>query len=176
VNTDGRFPFNRPTALATLYLGNTQTEMHMIGIAWPSTNSCPFGHRVPGGSFRYLPKRAKDCLLAIFWYDTNVVSAIPPDMALVLPFAHMCFSFAWPCGSMWRNHISRPHQRWNARAFRVSPPEAVAYPWELRTSWCSVHTLAGRPSLGRVMAEAGGSLPRRAGAAPPAGRTRMPPC
>jgi hypothetical protein len=34
------------------------------------------------------PERAKDGLLAIFWYDDNVVSAIPPDMALVLPFSH----------------------------------------------------------------------------------------
>jgi len=34
-----------------------------------------------------------------------VVSAIPPDMALVLPFSHCGFSFLWP----WRVHNGRNH-------------------------------------------------------------------
>jgi len=43
--------------------------------------------------------------LPIFRYDDNVVSAIPPDMALVLPFSHCGFSFLWP----WRVHSGRNH-------------------------------------------------------------------
>src|SRR5207244_1684371 len=47
----------------------------------------------------------KDCFLPIFRYDDDVVSAIPPDMALVVPFSHCGFSFVWP----WRVHTGRNH-------------------------------------------------------------------
>ena len=65
------------------------------------------------------PERAKDGLLAIFWYDDNGVSAIPPDMALVLPFAHdVVAPLHGLGGSMVGETLSLvPYQRWNGRAF-----------------------------------------------------------
>ena len=52
-----------------------------------------------------LAERAKDCFLPILRYDDNMVSAILPDMALVVPFSHCGFSFVWP----WRVHPGRNH-------------------------------------------------------------------
>jgi hypothetical protein len=40
-----------------------------------------------------LTECAKDGFLPILRYDDDVISAIPPDMALVVPFAHGGFSF-----------------------------------------------------------------------------------
>jgi len=50
-------------------------------------------------------ERAKDCFLPLLRYDDDVVSAIPPDMALVVPFSHCGFSLVWP----WRVHNGRNH-------------------------------------------------------------------
>jgi len=79
----------------------------------------PLGTEFPEDLSDIFPKRAKDCLLAIFWYDDNGVSAIPPDMALVLPFAHDVVSPLHGLGgSMVGETISLvPYQRWNGRAF-----------------------------------------------------------
>jgi hypothetical protein len=52
-----------------------------------------------------LVERAKDCFLPLLRYDDDVVSAIPPDMAWVLPVSHCGFSFVWP----WRIHTARNH-------------------------------------------------------------------
>src|SRR5262245_3118720 len=91
------FPFSRPTAFATLYLG---------GIL---RHKCPFDPHLsaefPQDLADVLAERPKDCFLPIFRYDDDVVSAIPPDMALIVPFAHCGFSFWWP----WRVHNGRNH-------------------------------------------------------------------
>jgi hypothetical protein len=52
-----------------------------------------------------LAERAQDCFLPLLRYDDDVVSAIPPDIALVVPCAHCGFSFVWP----WRVHTGRNH-------------------------------------------------------------------
>ena len=107
VKTDGRCPFQPAHRIGhTIFGGNTQTKMHMIRhrMAFDSLDA----HVVtefPEDLADIFPERAKDCLLAIFWYDNNVVSAIPPDMALVLPFSHWGFSCLWP----WRVHNGRNH-------------------------------------------------------------------
>src|SRR5215813_9653888 len=80
--------------------------MHMVGHGMPLDQFDP--HLVaefPQDLANILAERAKDCFLPIFRYDDDVVSAIPPDMALVVPFAHCGFSFMWP----WRVHSGRHH-------------------------------------------------------------------
>jgi hypothetical protein len=66
-----------------------------------------------------LPERAKACLLAIFWYDDNVVSAIPPDMVLRLPFSHDVVSPSHGLGGSMTGETTLlfPNQRRNGRAF-----------------------------------------------------------
>ena len=49
-------------------------------------------------------ERAKSFLPLLRYHD-NVVSAIPPDGALVVPCSHGGFSFVWP----WRVHPGRNH-------------------------------------------------------------------
>ena len=51
------------------------------------------GAEFPQDLANILAERPKDCFLPLFRYDDDVVSAIPPDMALVVPFAHCGFSF-----------------------------------------------------------------------------------
>ena len=107
VNADRRFSFQPADRIGhTVLRRNAHTEVHMIRhrMAFDPLDA----HLVtefPEDLADIFPERAKDCLLAVFWYDDNVVSAIPPDRALVLPFAPCGFSFVWP----WRVHPGRNH-------------------------------------------------------------------
>src|SRR5713226_2583609 len=121
VNTDGRFPFQPANRIChTILGGNTQTEMHMIWhrMAFDQLDA-QLVTELPENLPDIFPERAKDCLLVIFRYDYNVVSAIPPDMALVVPFSHDVVSPSHGLGgSMVGETISLvPNQRWNGRAF-----------------------------------------------------------
>jgi hypothetical protein len=107
MHADGRFPFQPPYRIRHTVLGrNAQAQMHLVG---PSMPLDPFDTHLlaafPQDLADVLTERTKDCFLPIFRYDDDVVSAIPPDMALVLPFAHGGFSFWWP----WRVHNGRNH-------------------------------------------------------------------
>jgi hypothetical protein len=64
------------------------------------------------------PERAKDCLLAVFWYDDKVVSALPPDMALVLLCSHGVGSPSHGLGESMTGETTLlyPNQRRNGRA------------------------------------------------------------
>ena len=101
------FPFNRPTAFATLYLGgNAQTQRYMVGHGMPLDHfDAHWLAEFSQDLANVLAERAKDCFLPICRYDDNGVSAIPPDMALVLPFSPCGFSFVWA----WRVHTGRNH-------------------------------------------------------------------
>ena len=69
--------------------------MHMIGHGMP-LDQCDT-HLIaefPQELADVLTERTKDCLLPLLRYDDDVVSAIPPDMALVLPCSHGGFSFS----------------------------------------------------------------------------------
>ena len=80
--------------------------MHLIGHGMPLD---PFDAHViaefPQALTDVRAERAKDCFLPLLRYDDDVVSAIPPDMALVVPFSHCGFSLVWP----WRVHNGRNH-------------------------------------------------------------------
>src|SRR5206468_8555044 len=113
----------------TILGGNAQTQMYMVGHGMPLNQfDTHLVAEFPQDLANILAERAKDCFLPIFRYDDNVVSAIPPDMALVLPFSHCGFSFVWP----WRVHPGRNHS-----PLHESTPEAVAYPLELSRDACS---------------------------------------
>ena len=100
------FPCKRPTAFATLYLGGMlRHQCTWSGMACPSTNHAHLMAEFPQNLADVLAERAKDGFLPLLRYDDNVVSAIPPDMALVVPFSHCGFSFVWP----WRVHPGRNH-------------------------------------------------------------------
>src|SRR5215470_19654606 len=80
--------------------------MHMVGHGMPLDQfDTHLLAEFPQDLADVLTECTKDCFLPIFRYDDDVVSAIPPDMALVLPFAHCGFSFWWP----WRVHTGRNH-------------------------------------------------------------------
>src|SRR5919109_1775838 len=82
------------------------TQMHMVRHGMPLDQfDTHLVAEFPQDLANILAERAKDCFLPIFRYDDDVVSAIPPDMALVVPFAHCGFSFLWP----WRVHTGRNH-------------------------------------------------------------------
>src|SRR5262249_17454159 len=107
MNADSGFAFQPPYRIRhTILGGNAQTQMHMVRHGMP-LDQCDT-HLItefPQNLANVLAERAKDGFLPIFRYDDNVVSAIPPDMALVVPFAHCGFSFVWP----WRVHTGRNH-------------------------------------------------------------------
>ena len=71
----------------------------------------------------YVEEMTKDCLLPILRYDDDVVAAIPPDMALVLPCSPWGFSFLWP----WRVHTGSNHLPLHASTLVAGLP---AYLWE----------------------------------------------
>jgi hypothetical protein len=80
--------------------------MHMVSHGMPLD---PFDTHLiaefPQDLANILAERTKDCFLPICRYDDKVVSAIPPDMALVLPVSHGGCSFVWS----WRVHNGRNH-------------------------------------------------------------------
>src|ERR1044071_5978580 len=90
VNADRRFPFQPADRIGhTVLRRDAHTEVHMIRHRMPFDQlDVHLGTEFPQNLTDVFPECAKDCLLAIFWYDDNVVSAIPPDMALRLPFSH----------------------------------------------------------------------------------------
>src|SRR4030095_12060298 len=105
MNADGGFPFQPPHGIRhTILGGNAQTQMYVVGHGMPLDQfDTHLVTKLPQDLANILAERAKDCFLPIFRYDDDVVSAIPPDMALVVPFAHCGFSFVWP----WRVHRGR---------------------------------------------------------------------
>src|SRR5215510_6317193 len=107
MNADRRFAFQPPYRIRHTILGwNTQTQMHMVGHSMPLDQFDPhLRAKFPQDLADVLAERTKDCFLPIFRYDDDVVSAILPDMALIVPFAHCGFSFWWP----WRAHNGRNH-------------------------------------------------------------------
>src|SRR5205085_11896976 len=93
-----------------------------------------------------LAECAKDCFLPILRYDDNVVSAIPPDMAVVVPFSHDGVSPSHSLGgSMVGETISLiPNQRWNGRACASLNQQADHRgncPQALRIFFGKVHSL-----------------------------------
>src|SRR5437763_1678395 len=90
VNTDGRFPFQAPHDIGhTILGGNAQTQMHIVGHGMPLNQfDAHLIAEFPQDLANVLAECAKDCFLPILRYDDNVVSAIPPDMAVVVPFSH----------------------------------------------------------------------------------------
>jgi len=139
VHTDGRFPLQPAHRIGhTLFGGHTQTAMPRIRhrMAFDQLDA----HVVtafPEDLADIFPERAKDCLLAIFWYDDHVVSARPPDMALVLPFAQDVVSPLHGLGgSMVGETISLvPNQRWNGRAFSSLTARGGGLPIGVRGFW-----------------------------------------
>jgi hypothetical protein len=107
MNADGRFPFQPPHSIRHTLLGwNAQTPMDMVGHGMPLDHfDAHLLAEFPQDFANVFAERAKDCFLPLLRYDDDVVSARPPDMALVLPFAHCGFSFVWP----WRVHTGRNH-------------------------------------------------------------------
>src|SRR5262249_61873537 len=88
---------SRPTPLKHPLGWNAQAQMHMVGQSMPLDQfDTHLLTEFPQDLADVLTERTKDCFLPIFRYDDDVVSAIPPDMALILPFAHCGFSFVWP--------------------------------------------------------------------------------
>src|SRR5262245_31286706 len=80
--------------------------MDMVGHGMALDQCDPhLGAEVPQNLANILAERTQDCFLPIFRYDDDVVSAIPPNMAVVVPCAHGGFSFVWP----WRVHTGRNH-------------------------------------------------------------------
>ncbi len=116
MNAAGRFPFQPPYSIRHTILGwNAQTQMHMVGHGIPLDQfDTHLIAEFPQELADVLTERTKDCLLPLLRYDDDVVSAIPPDMALVVPFAHCGFSFWWP----WRVHNGR-----NRISLHASTPE-----------------------------------------------------
>ena len=116
MNADGGFPLQAPHSIRhTLLGGNAQTQRHMVGHGMPFNQlDAHVLAEFPQNRADVLAERAKDGFLPLLRYDDNVVSAIPPDMALVLPFSHCGFSFVWP----WRVHPGRNH-----RPLHESTPE-----------------------------------------------------
>jgi len=107
MHVDGRFSLQPPSRMRPTILGwHTQTHMHMVG---PSMPLAPFDTHLmaecPQDVADVLAERTKDGFLPLWRYEDGVVSAIPPDMALVVPCAHCGFSFWWP----WRVHNGRNH-------------------------------------------------------------------
>src|SRR2546428_14153738 len=90
----------RPPGIAVLGW-NAQTQIHMVGHGMPPD---PCKAHVIAECSQDLPhvlsERAKDCFFPLLRYDADVVSAIPPDVAVVLPCSPCGFSFLWP----WRGH------------------------------------------------------------------------
>ena len=85
---------------------NTETPMPMVGHGRP-LDPCDT-HVIaafPQARTAVLAERAKDGLLPLLRYDDEVVSAILPDRAVVLPCSPGGFSFVWP----WRVHTGRNH-------------------------------------------------------------------
>src|SRR5712691_874200 len=107
MNADSGFPFQPPYSIRHTILGwNAQTQMPMVGHGIPLDQfDTHLIAEFPQDLADVLAERAKDCFLPLLRYDDDVVSAIPPDMALVLPFSHCGFSCLWP----WRVHNGRNH-------------------------------------------------------------------
>ena len=97
MHADGGFPFQPPYRIRHPLLGgNAQTQMHMVGHGMPFDQlDAHLMAEFPQNLADVLAERAKDCFLPIFRYDADVVSAIPPDRALVVLCAHCGFSFVW---------------------------------------------------------------------------------
>jgi len=116
MNAAGRFPFQPPYSIRHTILGwNAQAQMYMVGHSMPLDQfDTHLIAEFPQELADVLTERTKDCLLPLLRYDDDVVSAIPPDMALVVPFAHCGFSFWWP----WRVHNGR-----NRISLHASTPE-----------------------------------------------------
>src|SRR4029450_9191459 len=80
--------------------------MHMVGHGMPLDQfEAHLLAEFPQDRANVLAERATDCFLPIFRYDDQSLPAIPPAMALVLPFSHCGFSFVWP----WRVRTGRNH-------------------------------------------------------------------
>src|SRR6266566_2211215 len=107
MNADSGFPLQPSDSIRhTVFGGHAQTQMHMVRHGMPLDQfDAHLIAEFPQDLANVLAERAKDCFLPIFRYDDDVVSAIPPDMALVVPFSHGGFSFVWP----WRVHTGRNH-------------------------------------------------------------------
>ena len=107
MHAEGSFPLQPPYGIRHTILGwNAQTPRHLVGHGMP-LDPCE-AHVIaacPQDLANVLAERPKDGFLPILRYDDDGVSAIPPDMALVLPCSPCGFSFLWP----WRVHNGRNH-------------------------------------------------------------------
>ena len=107
MHADGGFPLQAPHSIRhTLLGGHAQTHMPMVGHGMPFDQlDAHWLAEYPQNLSDVRAERAKDGFLPLLRYDDNVVSAIPPDGALVVPCSHGGFSFVWP----WRVHPGRNH-------------------------------------------------------------------
>ena len=107
MHAEGGFPFQPSYRMRHTVLGrHAQTHMHMVGHGMSLDQfDAHLLAEFPQDLANVLAECAKDCFLSLFRYDDDVVSAIPPDMALVVPFSPCGFSFLWP----WRVHTGRNH-------------------------------------------------------------------
>jgi hypothetical protein len=103
----GRFPLQPPHSMRHPLLGwKAQTPMSRGGPGMP-LDPCE-AHvlaQFPQALAKVRAERAKDGFLPLWRYDADVVSARPPDMAVVVPCSHGGFSFGWP----WRLHPGSNH-------------------------------------------------------------------
>jgi|SRR5262245_5892557 len=107
MKADGRLPLQPPYRIRHPVLGGkAQAQMPRVGPRMP-LDQCEthWLAEFPQALADVLTERPKDCFLPLLRYDDEVGSAIPPDMALVLPFAPCGFSCWWP----WRVHNGRNH-------------------------------------------------------------------
>jgi hypothetical protein len=160
VNADRRFSFQPADRIGhTVLRRNAHTEVHMIRhrMAFDQLDA----HLVtefPEDLADIFPERAKDCLLAVFWYDDKVVSAIPPDMALVLPFSHGVVSPSHGLGGSMTGETTLlfPNQRRNGRASSSLTARGGGLPIGVRVTF--EHTPSGAKLLDAVRHEGYHSL------------------
>jgi hypothetical protein len=112
VNPNRRLAFQSFHSIRHAIRGrNAQTHMYMIGHCMPLNQLDPqLLAKVPQGLPDILAERAKDCFLPIFRYYSDVVPAIPPDVALTLPLSHCGFSSSWPWRVQEGRNHSSPHE------------------------------------------------------------------
>ena len=129
------FPFNRPTACATLYLGGMlRHQCPWAGMACPSTHSTThWAAEFPQALANILAERAKDCFVPILRYDDKGGIGNTTGQGLGFAMRALWFLLLVALAGPQREqpHSSSRINAGTAEPFRVSPPEAVAYLLEL---------------------------------------------
>jgi hypothetical protein len=83
--------------------------------------------KLPEDSTNALSKLAEKHTLSVLRHEHDVISTIPADVRLALPFSHDDLLSFEPGSSVKGDRL--PLHDGTAEPFRVTPPEAAAYQW-----------------------------------------------